>query len=123
MLGISGYWIWRNRRAAESESLPLFISLVMAGVLLSLTNAWEHYWLFCLPVIGFAIREIWNRGEVNFQAIFVFTMSFFFLMKLTRFYTDTTAGRIFSGSQTAGMLMLWIWLLYRLHFSHRIEKS
>jgi hypothetical protein len=105
--------VWRSRRWVTPETSPLFHGLVMSGVLLSLANAWEHYWLFCLPLVGLAIREVWHGGHA-FQWAWIGIMAFLYLMKLTRFYADHLPGRIASGSQAAAMLMLWMWLLWRV---------
>jgi hypothetical protein len=85
----------------------------MAGMVLGMPNAWEHYWLFVLPVLGWAICETWQHQDRRFWEIWLAFAAFFFVMKLTRFYGDSWMGRWMSGSQTVGLLMLWVWLMRR----------
>ncbi len=107
-------WLALYRNGYSRASFPAYIGLLLAGIMLSLSTSWEHYWLWLLPVLGWAIHEEWTLNESRFRLYWILITSFFFLMKLTRFYQDSDLGRIMSGSQTVGMLMLWLWLFYRV---------
>jgi hypothetical protein len=112
--GGTALFIWLQRVHITERTMPLYMGFFFAGILLSIANAWEHYWLFCLPVLGWAIRDVWNEGKLGFSQLWMAGTAFFYLMKLTRFYMDSSFGRIATGSQTVGMLMLWLWLIWRL---------
>jgi len=112
--GTTLFWMWWYRRAMNDASFPAFVGLLIAGILLSLSTSWEHYWLWALPVLGWAIHEEWTRGESRFRLLWILAASFLCLMKLTRFYVDNPLGRLITGSHTTGMIMLWMWLLWRI---------
>ena len=124
-IGGSIVWIVLQRNKINEQNFLLFIGVLLAGILLACANSWEHYWLFCLPVLGWAIREVWREGRIGWPQLWIALAAFFYLMKLTRFYTDTDFGRLTSGSQTVGMLMLWGWLMWRLgrSDSHSISST
>lgn len=107
-------WLAFFRKGYNKVSFPAYAGLLLAGIVLSLSTSWEHYWLWLLPVLGWAIHEEWTNNESRFRLYWIFIASFFFLMKLTRFYQESDLGRIVSGSQCIGMLMLWFWLFYRV---------
>ncbi|MBK6766255.1 MAG: DUF2029 domain-containing protein [bacterium] len=107
-------WLFVYRAGYSRGSFPAFAGVLMAGIMLAMSNSWEHYWLWLLPVLGWAIHEEWTHNESHFRLYWILIASFFFLMKLTRFYTESDPGRIISGSQTVGMIMLWLWLFYRV---------
>jgi hypothetical protein len=112
--GTTLIWIWLHRRAIDEHSFPAFAGLLMSGLLLSLANAWDHYWLFVLPVIGWAIHDEWTHDRSLLRVLWVLGAGFLCLMKLTHFYSDDWLGRIITGYQTVGLLMLWVWLLWRI---------
>ena len=94
------------------EQPALSVGLLMSAVLLSVPNAWEHYWIFVLPSLGWAIYTAAQKRDNWIWELWLGAASFLFLMKLTRFtYADTLFSNIMSGSQTAGLLLLWIWFL------------
>lgn len=106
--------LWKLRGRLISEQLALSCGMVLSAFLLSVPIAWEHYWLFVLPPLGWAIYETVRSRDARFWKVWLAIATFFFLTKLTRFsYTDTLFSRTMSGSQTFGMLLLWIWLLRR----------
>ncbi|MCL4304855.1 DUF2029 domain-containing protein [bacterium] len=107
-------WLVFFRRGYDKESFPAFAGLLLSGTLLALPTAWEHYWLWMLPVLGWALHEEWTHNESRFRLTWILIASIFFLTKLTRFYDETDVGRVFSGSQCVGMIMLWFWLLHRI---------
>lgn len=108
------FWLFFYRAGYNKQSFPAFAGMLMAGMMLAMSNSWEHYWLWLLPVLGWAIHEEWTQNESRFRLYWILIASFFFLMKLTRFYQESDLGRIISGSQCVGMLMLWFWLFYRV---------
>jgi hypothetical protein len=67
-----------------------------------------------LPVIGWAIHDEWVRNKSVLRLLWVLGAGFLCLMKLTHFYTDDWFGRIITGNQTIGLLMLWLWLMWRV---------
>jgi len=108
----SGAALWKIRRLPLTEHLPVSAGIILSAVLLSLPTAWEHYWLFVLPPLGWMIHTEWRRGRLDLRAMWAAAAAFLFTMKLTHFYyADTLFSRLMSGSQTAGLLMLWIWLI------------
>ncbi|MFH1010438.1 MAG: glycosyltransferase family 87 protein [bacterium] len=119
--GISFAALWRIRGHLTGGQLAISGGLVLSTIRLLLPNAWEHYWLFVLPSLGWAIYETVRHRDARFWEILLSIASFFFLMKLTHFYFfDTLFSRIMSGSQTIGMLLLWVWLLRR---AWRMERT
>lgn len=110
--------LWTTRDNNNVPGLEVRAVFVLSGLLLAVWTSWEHYWLFCLSVLGWAIRDVWTEGRIGRSQYWIAVTAFFFLMKLTRFYTDTDLGRIASGTQTIGMLMLWLWLIWRLRAAH-----
>jgi alpha-1,2-mannosyltransferase len=112
--GLSALALWRLKDHLVTEQLALSSGLVLSAVLLSVPTAWEHYWIFVLPSLVWAIYETVQRRDAGMWEIWLGVASFFFLMKLTHFsYADTLFSKLMSGSQTFGMLLLWIWLLRR----------
>lgn len=108
----SGLALWKIRRLPLTEHLPVSAGIILSAVLLSLPTAWEHYWLFVLPPLGWMIHTEWRRGRLDFRAMWAAAAVFLFTMKLTHFYYgDTLFSRLMSGSQTVGLLMFWIWLI------------
>lgn len=106
--------LWRIRGQLTGEQLALASGLLLSAVLLSVPNAWEHYWLFVLPSLGWTIYETMRYRDARFWEIWLAITTFFFLTKLTRFgYADTLFSRTMSGSQTFGMLLLWVWFMRR----------
>ncbi|MBI5058483.1 DUF2029 domain-containing protein [candidate division KSB1 bacterium] len=104
--------IWRKSNSAAA--IPL-IGLVMGAVLLLLPTSWEHYWLWMLPVLGWAIHREWCRQRHSAtSAVLLGVAAFFFLMKLTRCYGESMLGRLISGSQTIGLTLLVLWLLLEM---------
>ena len=122
MGGTVGWMRW-HRRAIRDDTFPAFVGLLIAGLLLSLSTSWDHYWLFELPVLGWAIRQEWTSVESRLRLLWILAASFLFLMKLTRFYGNDPFGRMISGSQTVGMIMLWVWLLWRVRSPWKIAPS
>ena len=103
-------WVlWRARRNIAADAHVPLTGLVMSGIILAIPMAWEHYWMFVLPAVGWAIHESWTRGDRRGWELWLALATFFFTMKLTHFYNDSLFGRVMSGSQTMGMLMVWIW--------------
>jgi hypothetical protein len=120
--GITIWILWQARKYELQKGLEIRLAFAFAGILLATATAWEHYWLFVLPVLGYVIYEVWIRGDVPFWEWWLALTVFFFTMKLTRFYVDTPLGGLISGSQTLGMLMLWIWFWRRLWGSRAIDS-
>jgi hypothetical protein len=112
--GVTILALLKMRGQLTTDRLALSSGLVLATVMLTVPNAWEHYWIFVLPSLGWAIYETARRRDARFWEIWLGVASFFFLMKLTRFgYADTLLSQAMSGSQTFGMLLLWIWFVRR----------
>ena len=87
-------------------------------VLLVAPTVWEHYLLFALPALGIAIYGVAREGDAVCWDWVLAIAAFFYTMKLTRFYSDSPFGQFMSGSQTIGMILLWIWLVrYKLRLS------
>jgi hypothetical protein len=106
--------LWRHRGTLLSEHLPVSAGLVLSAVMLAIPTAWEHYWLFVLPSLGWALYETWQNGDERFWELWLALAAFLFIMKLTHFYGESIAGRIASGSQTVGMILFWIWCVRRV---------
>lgn len=104
--------LWRTRGRIESNFIPAS-GLLISGILLALATAWEHYWLWTLPVLAWAIHSVYKEEQWGFSQWWIAGTAFLMLMKLTRFYSDDLFGRIMSGSQTMGMIGLWLWLIWR----------
>lgn len=115
-------WMTVFRSGYNRDTFPAYAGILLAGIMLSLSTAWEHYWLWLLPVLGWAIHDEWTQNESRFRLYWILIASFFFLMKLTRFYQGSDLGRIMSGSQTTGMIMLWLWLFYRVRRAALTER-
>jgi hypothetical protein len=113
-LGATVFVLWRKRQRLLGDDLALSAGLLLSGLHLALPIMWEHYWIFLLPPLAWALRRVWLFGKWDFWDLELFTAAFFFLMKLTRFYGDDTLGLIMTGSQTWGMFLLWIWFLHAL---------
>ena len=114
MAGVTVGWIWWNRRAIRPENLHMFAALLMAGMILALSNSWDHYWMWLVPVMGWALYEEWTFGDSRARLVFILVTGFLFIVKLSHFYNDSEVGRLVSGSHTVGMLMLWMWLIWRI---------
>lgn len=112
--GLTVWILWKRNRDPVQEVWMPRIGLLSSGILLSLPVVWDHYLLFVLPALGWAIHDVWSRGDRRFWELWLAVSTFFFCMKLTRFYTDSPLGHIVSGSQAAGLLMLWIWFARRM---------
>lgn len=111
--------LWRIKSYCTGEQLALSSGLLLSAIFLCVPNAWEHYWLFVLPSLGWAIYTTIQKRDKIFWELWLGAASFFFLMKLTRFYyADTLFSDIISGSQMFGLLLLWIWFLRRA----RVER-
>ncbi len=115
--GVTGIALWRMRNRLLGENVMLSVGLLLSGVHLALPVMWEHYWVFVLPVLGWALREVWLHGDNRFWKWWLGAAAFFFLMKLTRFYGDSVFGEIMSGTQMWGMFLLWIWFVRRAWLS------
>ena len=111
--GGSGWMLWRKRERLDSSAYPAAVGLMTAGIILGMPNSWEHYWLFVLPALGWAIYQSWEFGDRGFWKAWLACAAFFFLMKLTHFYGASALERIATGSQTLGMLMMWVWFARR----------
>lgn len=112
--GAALYSLWRLRGRLVGELMALSSGLVLSTLLLLIPNAWEHYWIYVLPSLGWAIYETAHSRDARFWEIWLAIATFFFLTKLTRFgYADTLFSRTMSGSQTFGMLLLWVWFIRR----------
>jgi hypothetical protein len=118
LLGVFGsttVWVlWKTRGELSENHVALSSGLLLSGILLSVPISWEHYWLFVLPCLGWAIRDVWLHGDRRFWELWLAAAAFFFTMKLTHFYGDTVFGQVMSGSQTVGMILLWIWFMRRV---------
>ena len=121
--GITVYVLWKVRNRLSEENLVISSGLLFAGIHLAMPVMWEHYWIFLLPSLGWAIRETWLKGDRRFWEIWFAVAVFFFTMKLTRLYGDSDFGRIMTGSQTLGMLLLWIWFIRRTLKIERKEPT
>jgi hypothetical protein len=98
----------------ESLTVPA-LGVVMAGTLLILPNAWEHYWLWIVPVLSWAVIREWRREQLQIgAALLIAIAAFFCLMKLTHFNGETMPGRLVSGSHTLGLVALLLWLMLDL---------
>lgn len=111
--GVTVWTLWVKRKFADEDCAPQ-LGLLSSGIVLSLSVAWEHYWLFVLPPLGWAIYETWTRGDKRFWELWLAVATFFFTMKLTRFYGDAPIQGIITGSQSLGMILLWAWFLRRV---------
>ncbi len=111
--GMSAFLLWKLRARRDDTLFMPRAGLILSATILILPVAWEHYWLFVLPTLGWAICDVWLRGDRRFWELWLAAATFFFTMKLTHFYGDSMFGEIMSGSQTLGMLLLWIWFVRR----------
>jgi hypothetical protein len=111
---------WLTRRADHERAFAARIGLVGCGILLALPVAWEHYWMFLLPVLGWAVHYVWVNRDQRFWEMWLAAAAFFFTMKLTRFYGNWPVRAFMSGSQMWGMLLLWVWLM---RWSWRARKD
>jgi hypothetical protein len=112
-LGLTVIVLWTIRYRIFGREFALAAGLLLSGVHLALPVMWEHYWVFVLPTLGWAIHDAWQKRDSRFWNVWLAVAAFFFLMKLTHFYGDSTVGEILSGSQMWGMLLLWVWFLRR----------
>lgn len=115
--------LWKRRGLLTRDRLPLSAGLLLAGVMLAIPTAWEHYWLFVLPSLGWAVHHTWRQGDRRFWEFWLAAATFLFLMKLTHFYGDSFFGRLASGSQTMGMIMFWVWCLRRFQYGPSREPA
>jgi hypothetical protein len=107
------------RHRQIGDAIAPAAGLLMSGLLLSLPVVWDHYLLFVLPALGWAIHEVWTRGDSSFWEWWLVAAVFFFTMKLTHFYGDGPFGSILSGSQLFGLILFWIWLVRRVWNDNR----
>ncbi|RPH96116.1 DUF2029 domain-containing protein [candidate division KSB1 bacterium] len=107
--------LWRARGNLITDRLPLAAGIILSAVLLCVPISWEHYWLFVLPVLGWILHRAWTSGAPWNELIWLGAAAFFFLMKLTHFYTESWAGRLITGNHTIGLLLLWLWIAVRLY--------
>jgi hypothetical protein len=107
-------FLWPRRGSLLREQLPLSVGLGMGALLLVIPVSWEHYGLFVLPAVGWAVYRVWMERDAKFWELWLAAAVFFFTMKLTRFYGDSALGRIVSGSQALGLLLLCVWFVRRL---------
>jgi hypothetical protein len=112
--GFSVSLLWFRRHALTEEHFTAAIGLLMCGVMLSLPFVWNYYFVFLLPVLGWAIYVSWQAGARKFWSVWLGIAAFFFCMRLHRLYNDTVIGSFFSASHTIGLLMLWGWLIQRV---------
>jgi alpha-1,2-mannosyltransferase len=96
------------------EHLPLSVGLGTGALLLVIPVSWEHYGLFVLPAAGWAVYRVWMERDAKFWELWLAAAVFLFTMKLTRFYGDGALGRLVSGSQALGLLLLCVWFMRRL---------
>ncbi len=109
--GATLFVLWRSRSHIERDFNPM-TGLLLSGLILALASSWEHYWLWILPIIAWALHHEFSAEiKLNLSLFVIFFAAFFILMKLTHFYTESPLGRLASGSQTMGLFLLWIWLL------------
>ena len=94
----------------------------MTGILLGMPNSWEHYWLFVLPALGWALYETWRRGDSRSWEAWLGIAAFLMIMKLTRLYGENSFGRFASGSQMAGLAMFWVWLVRRWLSGREVDE-
>ena len=113
--GVTIFLLWRVRGRCPDEDFAPQAGLLLSGLILCLGIAWEHYWVFVLPALGWAIREVWQGRDTPAGRILLTCAAFFFLAPLRPFYDLDDYGRLFSGSHTAGMILLWIWFVRRVH--------
>ena len=111
--GITLWILWRRRRERRDGLFIPRAGIVICGILLVLPVAWEHYWLFALPALGWAIHQVWTKRDARFWELWLAAAAFFCIIKLNRFYGDDWFGSIVSGNHTIGLLMLWIWFVRR----------
>ncbi|MBK8128494.1 MAG: DUF2029 domain-containing protein [bacterium] len=104
-LGLTALVLWRCLRTAVHPALEY--GLLLSGLLLALPVTWEHYYLFTLPPLGVLIFQAWQSGRRDWMTYLLAVAAFFFTMKLTRFYGETTVGKIISGSQCIGLILFW----------------
>jgi hypothetical protein len=125
-LGGTALILWKNRM----RELPAALEngLMLSGLMLALPVTWEHYFLFALPAFGTLIYAEWQRVvsvaergrprpagiRVEWPAILLAVATFFFTMKLTRFYADDPVGKIISGSQCFGLILFWIYCIFEI---------
>jgi hypothetical protein len=115
--------LWPLRGSLHREHLPLAAGLGMGALLLVLPVSWEHYGLFVLPVAGWAVYRVWMERDAKFWEFWLAAAVFLFTMKLTHFYGDSAFGRLVSGSQAFGLVLLCVWFVRRLRGSLRAFQS
>jgi hypothetical protein len=112
-----GITLWVLGRRWQDRNNDLFVpraGVVICGILLILPVAWEHYWLFALPALGWAIHEVWTKRDARFWELWLAVAAFFCIIKLNRFYGDDSFRSLITGNHTIGLLMLWTWFVRRL---------
>ena len=119
-LGGTAWILWQNR----DRELPLALEngLMMSGLMLSLPVTWEHYYMFAFPALGALIYNEWKRGRIDSRALLLAAATFFFTMKLTRFYTEDPVGKVISGSQCFGLILFWIYCIQEVIRTKKVES-
>jgi len=112
--GVTGFVLLRSTFRIEATDFVPRAGLLMSGILLASPLVWEHYWLFTLPALGWALHETWVEPDSRVWTALLFVGAFFFTMRLNHFYGSAFIGPFLSGSQTLGLLLFWIWLLRRV---------
>lgn len=107
---------------SRKREIPLALEsgLLISGLLLALPVSWEYYYMYALPPLGVFVYSEWKRGRIDFQSVLLVAAAFFFTMKLTRFYTDDPVGKIISGSQCFGLILMWVYCILRVQCSARL---
>jgi alpha-1,2-mannosyltransferase len=114
IFGVSTLWaLWKLRSVASRSRLALAAGLILSAVLLSVPIAWEHYWLFVLPVLVWILFTEWTNGASWNRLWWLGAAAFFFLMKFTHFYSESSLGRFMTGTHTIGLVLLWLYLMER----------
>jgi hypothetical protein len=121
--GVTAAAMWSRKGKFLPDQQPMAAGIVLSAVLLSVVTAWEHYWIFLLPSVAWAIYVVWSEGDTRFWQVWLAAAVFFFTMKLTHFYGDSPSGRIMSGSQTLGLILMWVWFVRRMWLPPRSEPQ
>jgi hypothetical protein len=105
--------LWPLRGSLLREHLPVSVGLGMSALLLVIAVSWGHYGLFVLPAAGWAVYQVWTKRDTRLWELWLAAAVFFLTMKLTHFYGDSAFGRLISGSQAFGLLLLCVWFARR----------
>lgn len=116
-------FLWPLRGSLLREHLPVSVGLGTGALLLVIPISWEHYGLFVLPAAGWAVYRVWTERDARFWELWLAAAVFFFTMKLTRFYGDGALGRLVSGSQALGLVLLCVWFVRRISSPRRASLS